>query len=234
VVTNAQVTARRHSRVDTRLDVSLRLDDRTVSAETTDLSLGGMFLVSDAPVSVGDELEFMLFLPGGMPAVEGRARVVHTRHPAHDDVLPGFGLQFVSADTEGLRRYLIGLIRGDVAPAKDERRKHGRIKRTLSTHLTAPRHAEKAQVRNISMGGALLETEIPPIEGSQTEMTIVHPLTLQKLRLTGKVVRETGAEEESADQVRGTGVAFDGMQKDQLDELLTFLTDLINLEARQE
>jgi uncharacterized protein (TIGR02266 family) len=232
IVHNAQVTARRHSRVDTRLDVSLQLDDRTFRGETKDLSLGGMFMISDMPVSAGNELEFVLFLPGGMPPVEGRARVVHTRHPARENVLPGFGLQFVSTDTEKLRKYLIGLIRGEVRPAKDERRRHGRIKRTLSTYLTAPQPMEKAQVKNISMGGALLETEIPAIEGTRAEMTVVHPLTLQKLRLTGKVVRVLGSDTGGAEQVQGTGVAFDDMHKDRLDELLTFLTDLINLETR--
>jgi c-di-GMP-binding flagellar brake protein YcgR len=231
VVRNAQVTARRHTRMDTRLDVRLRVDDQVVKAETKDLSLGGMFLVSDAPVSAGDELEFVLFLPAGMPPVEGRARVVHTRHPAHPEVLPGFGLQFLSVDTEKLRRYLVGLIRGEVKPAKDERRRHGRIKRTLSTHLTVPQPEERAQVRNISLGGVLLETEIPAIEGTRTEMTVIHPLTLQKLRLTGKVVRVTDSDTGGPEQIQGTGVAFDDMESNRLDLLLTFLTDLINLEA---
>jgi c-di-GMP-binding flagellar brake protein YcgR len=232
VVSNAQVTARKHSRVDTRLDVRLRVDDRTVKAETRDLSVGGMFLVSDEPVSAGDELEFVLFLPVGMPPVEGRARVVHTRHPAHPHVLPGFGLQFLSADTEKLRKYLVRLIRGEVKPPRDERRRHGRIRRTLSTKLTAPKTEEKAQVRNISLGGVLLETELPAIEGTRTEMTVVHPLTLQKLQLTGKIVRLTDSDIGGSEQVQGTGVAFDDMESDQLDLLLTFLTDLINLEAR--
>ena len=86
-------------------------------------------------------------------------------------------------------------------------------------------------IRDISLGGVLLQTEVPAIEGTRIEMTLVNPLTLQKLRLTGKVVRVVDSDPDNPDQVQGMGVAIDDMEKDQLDRLLTFLVDIIILEA---
>jgi c-di-GMP-binding flagellar brake protein YcgR len=226
-----EATARRHSRIDTRLDISLRLIDKQVRAETKDLSLGGMFLISDLPVSLGDELEFELLLPAGMPAVKGKAQVVHFRQPAQEGVLPGFGLRFLSVDVGLLQQYLIKLVRGEIKPIVDEKRRHGRIKRPLHASLAAPGQTDSVKVRDISRSGALLETEVLAAEGSLAEMNFVHPLTLQRLRLTGRVVRMVDSGPDDQHHVRGAGVAFDELKEDQLDRLLTFLTDIITLEA---
>ncbi len=229
IVRTAQLMTRRHSRIDTRLYVSLRIDDMKFNAETKDLSIGGMFLFSDQPVSVGDELEFTLFLPAGMPPLDGRAKVIHTGHAVREGMLPGFELQFVSADMDTLRQFLIWLFLGGVRTATD-RRRHGRIKKTLRTHLSsAPKYT--TLIRDISLSGVFLQTEFPAIEGTKMEMTLVNPLTLQKLQLTGKVVRVLDSDPDNPDQVQGMGVAIDDMEKDQLDRLLTFLVDIIILEA---
>ncbi len=230
VVHNAQVTNRRHSRVDTRLDVNLHIGGKQFSAETKDLSLGGMFLVSDEPVSVADELEFVMFLPADLPPLEGTARVVHSRHPVQEGEMPGFGLQFIDIDLHTLRQYLISRIKGEALPAKEERRKHGRIKRTLLAHMEDSDPEVTIRVRDISLGGMLLETEVPPIEGTRTKMTVINPLTMQKLGLTGKIVRVTNSGDDDSDQVMGTGVAFDELDEERLEQLLAFLVDIITLE----
>jgi Tfp pilus assembly protein PilZ len=222
---------RRHSRIDTRLQVHLELGGERFRGETRDLSSGGMFMTTDWPLSAGDEVGFDLALPAGMPSVKGRARVVYAVELPTQGNVRGYGMQFRDLHTEGIRDYLEKRIAGDVRPRRDKR-KYGRVKRSFRAHFSAQNMHGSAWVKDIGRGGVFLQTDEPPELGAPIEMTLVHPLTLQALHLSGKVVRVVppGSTGPSHSQVEGIGVEFGSLRKSHRDKLASFLADFIWLE----
>lgn len=65
-----------------------------------DVSVGGMFIESAAPLAVGTRLRFELSLPARRPrVVHGEGEVVWRRPPGGDPArLPGYGVRFVDLD----------------------------------------------------------------------------------------------------------------------------------------
>ncbi len=90
-------------RVPVRANVSLRLAGRVRGGLAKDISEGGLFLHTTAPVNLGSRIELSIGLPGNHQ-VSARAQVVR-----RDDTRDGFGLVFVelsSADREAIRSYV--------------------------------------------------------------------------------------------------------------------------------
>lgn len=70
------------------------------TAICSDLSVGGMFVETDAPLPVAAPVHFELHLPGRVPrAVEGDGVVVWRRErPVPEGSPPGFGVRFTQLD----------------------------------------------------------------------------------------------------------------------------------------
>jgi type IV pilus assembly protein PilZ len=230
LVRNAFRVQRRHSRIDTRLDVIVKYGQETLRAETRDLSLGGMFVVTDSEVTPGDLVDFELILPQGMPPVVGQAKVVHSFHSSTPNRYPGCGLQFVSFDLGVVRNYLGKLIKGEISPFRDERRRHGRVKHPFQARLLSEESSSVVTVRDIGSGGVFLETDSPLEPGTDVEIVLISPLTLQQMSLTGTVVRQELSDPNRPQTKPGMGVAFTKLDPKPMENLLTFLNDFIDLD----
>ena len=80
---------RTRQRIPVRLPVSIKSEDGSIqeTAQTRDLSSGGIFLYTQSRITEGDELELVLVLPSELTFGERRglccqASVVRVEHPS--------------------------------------------------------------------------------------------------------------------------------------------------------
>ncbi len=90
---------RRGVRVPCRTSVFLRLDGRTTVATSEDISMKGIYVASDDPLSEGDPLELSIALPGNASSVveaKGRVAWVNDRREPKKPAFPvGFGIELL-------------------------------------------------------------------------------------------------------------------------------------------
>jgi c-di-GMP-binding flagellar brake protein YcgR len=64
-------------RVRSKLRATVRTDTRSISAETRDISTGGMFLYADGAFPVGSEIQIVLMLPRELGLITDRMVCCH-------------------------------------------------------------------------------------------------------------------------------------------------------------
>jgi len=90
-----------------RLPVEVKVDYRTVGRFITDfsqnVSSGGLFIKTSAPLGVGEKVRIRLTLPDGDApfALDGVVRWVADRQGDHT---PGMGIEFLNFDEDARRR----------------------------------------------------------------------------------------------------------------------------------
>ncbi len=89
---------RRFARVDTEMKVLIKHPQGTVTAKTLDLSLGGMFVVSDLAVQAGDKIAFELQAHPDKTPIQGTAEIVHLAQKQALGDKKGFGVCFDALD----------------------------------------------------------------------------------------------------------------------------------------
>ncbi len=67
-----QDSRRQHPRTPFSVPATIRVEGHTLAASTRDVSLGGLFLFTDAPFKAGSDIEIVLMLPKelGLPSSE--------------------------------------------------------------------------------------------------------------------------------------------------------------------
>ena len=91
----------RNRRSDQRLDVVLKVDYDTADDFLADLALnassGGVFIATNKPVEIGDEVDFRISFPGLLSPIACRGEVRWRRDPeqATQESPAGFGVAFV-------------------------------------------------------------------------------------------------------------------------------------------
>ena len=81
--------------------------DRYLEGWSADLSRGGVFVESSAPLPVATSLRFQLEGPEGQQPIEGLGQVAWTRDRAISSrrMAAGMGIQFIALSDEGLRAF---------------------------------------------------------------------------------------------------------------------------------
>jgi type IV pilus assembly protein PilZ len=101
-----------------RFPVSLRVDystrDAFIANHVSNLSKGGLFIASDAPLPVDSELELVLTLAEPAECIRARGRVIwnYDIRKGTSRVIPGMGIKFLdmsAADRHRLADYLSAL-----------------------------------------------------------------------------------------------------------------------------
>jgi type IV pilus assembly protein PilZ len=91
--------ARKFERLDTVVEVSISSDNTFWTGLTHNVSKGGLFVVTDAPLPLGTMLSFRLSLDGRRAVdVRGVVRWVRGLDSGDDDLPPGMGVQFTTLD----------------------------------------------------------------------------------------------------------------------------------------
>jgi uncharacterized protein (TIGR02266 family) len=106
---------RKSVRVARPLEIHYAADCPPIAARVTDLSEGGAFVDTAAPMAPGTVVDFRLALPDGRPegAVTGRARVIWSQPTV------GMGFAFEGLDDEQRKRirfYVASVFFGQSAP----------------------------------------------------------------------------------------------------------------------
>lgn len=94
--------------------------------------------------------------------------------------------------------------RGGPTPKQtaSERRQYERYRAVLSIELHDMSSLFEMYTRDISAGGAFIQTDKPLKKGSLVRLSVVHPITNEKYELDGEVVRT---------ETNGAGIKFFGM-----------------------
>ncbi len=92
---DSQVNRRQHTRASVKASVLLTYGERSGGGVATDVSEGGMRLVTPASIELGASVRLMFDL-GGKP-VQALATIVH------GDSYRGYGLKFVLVRREGMQ-----------------------------------------------------------------------------------------------------------------------------------
>ncbi len=90
-------------RIELEVKVDAASDSGTHTGATINISAGGVFVATDKPVSVGDQLKLELTLPDSKESIslDSKVRWVRRRRVAgRRDRPAGMGLQFVNLTTE--------------------------------------------------------------------------------------------------------------------------------------
>jgi c-di-GMP-binding flagellar brake protein YcgR len=106
---------REHFRIDTVLPVTYCVEGEPVQPlpqpVRMNLSVGGLGLVADRPLKVGDALSLTLLLPSGGP-IRTQAKVIRDIPASHDLPVARIGVKFTSMeerDRERLNRHIFAL-----------------------------------------------------------------------------------------------------------------------------
>lgn len=89
---------RRSARVPLRLEVQMQHNNDIYTVPTEDLSLNGLFVVTDVKMAVHDDVRFSIRLPDYSVPIEIKSRVVWQRNSAK----PGFGVEFMEVVGQGI------------------------------------------------------------------------------------------------------------------------------------
>ena len=94
---------RKHLRAPLQILIQHRFEtmDEFVAKWSSDISMGGLFLRTEAPREEGSMVYLQFALDNGNKLIEGLGRVVRSQPPA-DGRVAGMGIEFVSFDDESL------------------------------------------------------------------------------------------------------------------------------------
>lgn len=91
---------------------------------TTDMSVGGLLIQTEAPMDKGIVLDVRFRLPGAIKLIETKGEVVwsHKYTPGSEvtqDTLPGMGIRFTELDEQS-RHYLISYIENEKGSTEED------------------------------------------------------------------------------------------------------------------
>lgn len=227
---------RRFARVDARLKVKFVFAEGFFELRTEDLSLGGLFIATDHLVPVGEKVRLVLQVTGEQPPVKAVAEVVRVVEESTPGQPAGLGVRFLELTKEGLaciQRFLGAQVSGELEPIGLERRRFPRVERLVKLRFSAKDFPRTSYARDISTGGVFIHTHDPLPQGTEVSVTLIHPVSQQKLDLTGRIVRVVEADPQRPAQVPGVGVAFEEVSEDKREMLRAFLKDFALLESTQ-
>lgn len=227
---------RRFARLDAHLDVQFIYAEGFFELKTDDLSLGGMFIATEHLIPVGEKIRVVLHLPSSTPAVKATCEVVRVVDEPGPGQAAGLGVRFLSMDEDSHRAigdFLAQRV-GSPAGQEQERRRHIRVERQVKLRFLAEREVFTSYARDISAGGVFIHTADPLPVGSAVMVSLVNPVTLQKIELAGSVVRKVQPDPANPHRVPGIGVSFAQADENSRALLLEFLREFVRLDGEQQ
>lgn len=118
----AQVARRQEARTRKALNLAFKSRSGLVNAFSEDISIGGMFIRTPAPLALDEIFNLRLQLPGADKPMEIGCRVCWSRPEAQaqkQGLLPGMGVKFIDIaedDHRRLRQELKGLLAAQAKP----------------------------------------------------------------------------------------------------------------------
>jgi len=182
-------------RIVNRLRLSFDSVEEFKEEYTRNICREGVFVQTDNPLPVMEAVEVTLGLPPPQPAVTLKAKVVHIITSQQADkhgTTAGMGLHFHNLDEETkyiLESYIQQEIKKSPGIIEKERREHRRKKARIGVKFASEGALRKKFSKDISRGGILIETSKPLPMGTETAVTLIHPVSGEQIALEARVVR---------------------------------------------
>ncbi len=224
---------RKFARLNTKLQVKFVFAEGFFELETSDLSMGGVFIATDHLVPVGEEVRLVLHIPGDKPVIKALGKVVRVVEEDAPGQPAGLGVRFLELGPDGekcIRKYLGEQVTTQLKTNGKQRRRFPRLETLVKLRFQAAGSFEPAISKDISSGGIFVQTLEPPAKGEEIWVNLVHPTTSQKLDLVGKVVRVVKRDPKNPEIVPGVGVSFENLSVEKKAVLDMFLKDFALLE----
>lgn len=95
---------RKHPRANLQLLIQYRFEsfDQFLAEYSTDLSVGGLFIKTEAPREEGSFVYLQFALNDGSRLIEGMGKVVRVNPPGDPTRTAGMGVEFVNFDEESM------------------------------------------------------------------------------------------------------------------------------------
>jgi len=180
-VTNEEKRA--HTRIQITAEARVSGPKGTTSGILKDLSKGGAGLqLSEAIGDVGDTIELMMDLPGGIEiAVMGE---ILRMQETEEGIFCGLRFNLVEPS---MQEKLITLIESLIQLSGSTTRRHPRIVRRIPVHYGSPTEF-KAMLENISKGGLAMTISKPLTLYEEIEVSIPLPHGKETFIVKGKIV----------------------------------------------
>jgi Tfp pilus assembly protein PilZ len=195
---------RRDKRYVLSLPVLITLAKKRIEAETADLGHGGMFVVTDAELALGQLIKVELLLPPRSETFEAPAKLVYLLPAIAKDTRRGVGVQFYGLGRGVQDRWdaFIDHVRRTyptteerVATPQSAEPVHVDFKRSdaqvgaLRVQVRSVNDLVRMQRRDLSRGTIFFATPGKAYAGDELALQIVHPLNGDVFEMQGKVRR---------------------------------------------
>jgi uncharacterized protein (TIGR02266 family) len=225
------VERRAHARVGASIVVRIANADGTFDEFITkDVSMGGVFVHTDRPRSLGEQLDLLICFTDGLEevAVLGQvARIVGFE----DGGIPGpkgMGIRFIIVEPkqkEQLEQFLDSLLELTGAGSRE----HQRVKARLKVNLKKDGKGKAAMLENISKGGVYLETDENFQIQDRIEVILVHPQTDEQVEVVGEVIHKRESLDIKTNVIyRGVGLRFIELYDDKNVAIKRFIKSMVD------
>ncbi len=219
-------------RIQAEIEIHFRSFDQFYREYTANISKGGLFIKSLAPMPPQTVIEIKLFLPEEEKPVTALGEVVHVISPefAKDRGWDsGMGVHLIDFDQQTQKRLekYIGRWAEENPRVIMDRRQHRRSVIRMKVRFPDLTTLLENYAKDISHGGIFIPTNDPKPIGIVITLTLIHPETGEEVELQGEVVRVVteGEAREKKDQrlIPGMGVKFIQVSQEQQSALDKFL-----------
>lgn len=190
------------------LRVEVRLKERAEWVKLLDPRDSTVFIASDPPPPIGEDVRLDLYVGPGGPHVILRGRIISRRVQGDAVLGPGFAVALGPYEREKIN-YLNAFVRGGLLDLRQSRRLPIRVE----VCYTDRRGPQRAYSRDLNEEGIFVITEEPLAEDTALDLEIVLPYQTKPLVLSGVVSHTVLVEDED---VPGMGIRFQltGAEKD--------------------
>ncbi len=237
-VVRQRLSERRGSaRLSALLPVHFVFSDGFVDMRSQELSPGGLFVPTDLPFELNEEITLRIELPlERQPSLLLKARARHIERDPRNRLVKGIGFEFIKPKLnalEAIQEYMVActagtearLIPGSPMARGTARRHHARLLRRMPVRYSfdADKPMVKGSIEDLSAGGTFLHTIESLKPGQAVRVDIDDPAGGSPLHLHAKVVRICPPRPDNRGAVSGAGLRFVGLEPIRQARLLELL-----------
>ena len=237
VVRQRLIERRKSARLSALLPVQFVFSDGFVDMRSHDLSPGGLFVPTDLPFELDEEITMRIELPlERQPAFHLKARARHLARDPRSRLVKGIGFEFMEPElesVEAIQEYMVAcaagtearLLPGSPMARGTARRHHARLLRRIPVRYSfdADKPMVQGSIEDLSAGGIFLHTVEPLQPGQTIRVDIDDPTGGSPLHLHARVVRICPPRLENRGALSGAGLRFVGLEPIRQARLLELL-----------
>ncbi len=222
---------RKHPRFDATIKVRYKSVKDFLIEYSRNLSKGGIFLATPAPLPEGSKVQLFFCLPDSSKEIKILGDVVHTiaREEGRQSGLePGMGIEFTDFSPSSKReisKYIDGLF-AEKDIIIETRRQYPRFDARIKVGFKSAKAFLWEYSEDINKGGIFIKTNNPMPLNSKLELRLCLPGRSKEISVVGEVVYIV--EEGENRRPPGMGLQLIDFDKEGMNEIEEYLEDLRN------